>query len=323
MELINQIKCHNNAKNTGFCDCVLELRNIVDSFRIPKGKVFTETELQSTNIIATLKAMTVDVPKKRLYPVAHFTDFKDNSEKPVYATFGYGTGEYVRDGQVKWEFEFRQGGLTLSNALRSFNGSQNSYDYLFIDSNNQLIGTIGKDSSGNNVMGGIPCTNVYTMPFGINDGKKPSTYMIAFEFDPVYINENVAVKQYSKTDFLLKDVIVGLQNVNLKAGTLTTSSAIITLATDCGDDLSETYSTEFAAASLWGAKNTTTGAAITITSVAYNVASNGWLVTLDTADTDMPSVGGKISISLAAASVLDAAGVSPYEGVNVVTYTRP
>jgi hypothetical protein len=319
---INEILCHETAKNTGFCDCVLELKNIVNAFKVPKGTRLTKTQLQSSNIVTTLKAMTYDIPSKRLYPVAQFTDFKDNSEKPVYASYGYGKGEYVRDGQVKWEFEFRKGGLSLSNALRSFNGSQSSHDVLFIDSKNQLIGTIAKNATTGAIeMAGIPVDNCYTMPMAVANGKDPSKYMVAMEFDPIYINENVAVMQYATTDFLLKDEIVGLKNINLTQTAITTSTIDVALATDCGDDIKSTYANELSATGSWIAKNTTTGAVLTIVSVA--TSTTGWLITLSLTDPNIPAVGSKISISLAPAYVLYLSGVIPYEGINTLTYIRP
>jgi hypothetical protein len=62
----------------------------------------------------------------------------------------------------------------------------------------------------------------------------------------------------------------------------------------------------------------------TITSVTWDAATSSFVVTVDSSTTYTALTSGqKFTIDLAAASVLDAANVTPYESKGPVTLTKP
>jgi hypothetical protein len=82
------------------------------------------------------------------------------------------------------------------------------------------------------------------------------------------------------------------------------------------------FGATLAVGSLWYAKNTVTGAAITITSVVVDAVNGCYTVTLDSTQFTALASGTVIEIGLNAPTVLDAANVTGVEGV-AMTYTKP
>lgn len=310
MEGLNKIFCGSDVKNTGICECFFDPALLDGAIFVPLKKVFTEAELADLLIQTTLETAAMAVKTDRIFPFGPFEAITDNTEDPTRQTFGYGTVKTVREGKYNWQFQYINGGLNLSNNLRSFNGLTGKYGVIFKESKNTLIGTSKKDVNGNWGLAPIPMADIYARPWRPSDGTNVTNYTIEFSFDPVYINEKIAFKKVSIDSYLLSE-FKGLEDIVLtlveavEGGTTIEVSA----ATDCGStDVFDLYSAELAQAVAWSLKDSA-GAEQTISGVVANADTKTWTITRSegtNADGD--------TLELAAPSVLSAAPI------NVVGY---
>lgn len=311
MEGFNKIFCGQDAKNTGICDCFFDPKLMIGAILVPKNRVFTLEELKDENIQATLEDLVAETRKLRIYPVQGFVAITDASAEPTEQTFGYGTVEPVKDGNYNWTFGFRNGGINLSNALRTFNGLTSKYAVIFIESQNHLLGTVKKDINGANGLAGIPLEVLYTYPWKANDGTNLTSYRIRFNFLPQYINEGIAFKKVSSTSYMLAE-LAGLETVQLELiEAVDATNLVIGASSDCGStDMYEEFADEIANEEAWVAYDGD-GATIAIVSVTKNDVQGGWNVEFASA----PSI-----VTWAAPSVLAVApvNVSGYEADDLV-----
>lgn len=255
----------------------------------------------------------------RIYPVPNFFTFKDSSEKAIEQKFDYGQVQTVRDGIYDWEFDFRLGGLNLSNALRSYNGY--AWSFLFIDAKNQILGTQAVDSTGANTIGAISPVEFYQNPFMPNDGKKLATYTAKFRFLPKYINELVAYVTTAQFDILSN--ITGLIDLTLTgvaSGVAGTYNVTVTSRVG-GVNVGALFSTALAAPTLWTSAADATGLAVTVSTVTWNATGNYFSVVVATTG-NYPAVGALLDINLVGPSTLAAALVPGYESTGPAVITR-
>lgn len=271
-------------------------------------------------LLAQLKSdMMNDNKALRIYPIPNFFAFKDSSEKAVEQKFDYGQVQTVRDGIMDWQFEFRLGGLNLSNALRSYNGY--AWSFLFVDSKNQLLGTQGVDVTGANTIGAINPIEFYQDPFMPNDGKKLSTYTSKFRFQPKYINELVAYVTTAAFDIL--STITGLIDLSLtgvESATPGTYNVTVTSRVG-GVNVGALFSTALASASVWTSAADATGLPVTISGVTWN-AAGGFFALVVTTSGNYPALGAKIDFNLVGPTELNAALVPGYESTGPAIITR-
>lgn len=310
MEGLNKIFCGSDVKNTGICECFFDPALLDGAIFVPLKKVFTEAELADLVIQTTLETAARAVKTDRIFPFGPFEAITDNTEDPTRQTFGYGTVKTVREGKYNFQFQYINGGLNLSNALRTFNGLTGKYGVIFKESKNTLIGTSKKDVNGNWGLAPIPMADIYARPWRPSDGTNVTNYTIEFSFDPVYINEKIAFKRVSIDSYLLSE-FVGLEDIILTLVEAVQGGATIEVsaATDCGStDVFDLYSAELAQAVAWVLKDSA-GAEQTISGVVANEDTKTWTITRSegtNADGD--------TLELAAPSVLS---VAP---INVVGY---
>lgn len=305
MAELNKIFCGSDVKNTGVCDCYLDPKLITGALLVPVGRVFTTAELADAQLAATFNTLISAPRATRGYPFNVFNGITDNQEDPTIFTSGYGEPEPVREGNYNWLFNFRKGGVNLSNALRSFNGLIGKYGVIFFDNTNLMIGTTKKDADGNDGIAGIPLTTLYTYPWKVADGTNPAQYRTQFAFRPEYINENIAFVKVDTSVLMLAE-LTGLESIKLTSVEFDGDTATITAETDCGStDVYDLYADEFANEEAWVGVAADDGAALVPTAVAKNAGQKGW---------DLTFAEDVAAINLAAPTVLAA---SP---VNVVGY---
>jgi hypothetical protein len=305
MEGLNRIFCGTDAKNTGICDCFFDPKLMIGAILVPKNKVFTEAELLDDVIQDTLETLVMTTKKNRIYVIQGFVAITDSSEEPTNETFGYGTIEPVKEGHYNWIFNYRKGGVNLSNALRTFNGLTGKYSVIFIENQNHLLGTSKKDVNGNDGLAGIPLEVLYTFPWKANSGTNLAAYRTQFNFLPNYINEGIAFKKVSQTKYILQE-LVGLEDIKLTDAGGVGASQTITAVTDCGStDLYDLFADEFANEEAWVGYDSA-GALVATNTVVKNATKKGW---------DITFAGVVASVTMAAPSILAAApvNVSGYE----------
>lgn len=282
MAILNATQCSTNLKNTGICDCPFDPKLIVGEIKIPKTRVLTLAELN--DIQATLEDLVQDVIANRIFPNHGFVAVTDGSEDPTFQTFGYGSQVPVREGKYNWTFQFYEGGVQKSNALRSFNGSGARYASIFIDSENTLIGTKKLDVNGEEGLAGVPMEGgyPYTYPWKANDGTNVTSYRTQYVFQPTYINENIAFFQVPKTTYLLTE-LAGLQDVTLKIVDTDDTADTLTIKAygPCGEDLYDSFADELEEVTAWIGSQ---GGVDIVHTVAKDDAAKGWVITYTTLD---------------------------------------
>lgn len=321
MATVGNISAALQPSNVGIGAKTLDPKLIKGALIVPKGFVITNANL-STLLSVLQSAAYNDSKGSRLYPVANLVDFKDNSEKAVVQTFGYGGQKTVRDGIYKWSFQFVKGGKTLNDALRTFNGD--NWDFFFVDHNNVLFGKQYVDTNGAAGIKAIPSIEIYTNPFGLNDGKKVAEYMVEFVFDPKYLNE---LGQFiADAGFDILDNVTGLQDVVLTGVADATSGTYdITVATKLGVNLFGQYGNNagLAQSACFVATNAATGAAIPITSVTPNAGGQYLAIVVDKTNTNYPTVSGaKVQFNLVGPTALNTAGVAGFESTGAIQIVK-
>ena len=307
MSVLNITNCADDNKNTGFGTCTLDFGAIVGAFIMSRDLEFTEAQL--ADLRDTLDEASTDDKPNRIYPIHGFEAITDNTEDPTFQTMASGRAVFIKEGNYNWIFQFIDGGLCLSNKMRSFNNG--NWAALFYDQKGNLFGYKTQNGVGADVIKGVPLDTIYTFPWKANDFSNVTMYRTQFSFKPSYVNEQIGFVQ---ADFNLSEV-KGVKDVGLTVTAPLTAGVVgVNANVSCGgDDLHATYSTELAVVGAWVAKNKATGALITVTSVVSN--ATGWTVTLDTVDVDYPTAGGQLTLSLASASVLAGLNVEGFEGI--------
>lgn len=321
MNLLNSLDCIAVLGNTGVGACNFNPKNIVAAILTPKGYQIPLAAAASSAALLTQLQADAQAPTKaaRIYPISNFVAAADASTGLQKQTFSYGVEAPVRDGINNWTFQFVSGGLSLLSKLRLYNKTT-SYDFLFVDADNNIIGTKGKDSTGNKVLQAIPNMYFWAHQWKVNDGSKVTDYQIEFAFLPNYVNENVG---YITAGFDFTSNILGLQDLVVSgAGNATPGTYDLQVVTDAtGFNLGDLYPTALASAGLWVASNTATGTSITITSVTYSAVTKKFSLVLTTTAPPYPA-SGTITFNLAAPSVLAAAGISGFESLGSVAITK-
>jgi len=307
---INAIQCSTNLKNTGVCDCFFDPKLIIGKIMGPKSRVLTQAELD--DIQDTLETLVMTTRANRIFPVQGFVAITDGTEDPTFQTFGYGSTVPVKEGLYSWVFGFVEGGVNLSNSLRSFNGQSSKYGEIYITSDNVLIGTKKKDANGADGLGFVPQEGgyPYTYPWKANDGTNVASYRTQSKFKAPYINEAIAFVKVDPATYLLSELF-GLEDVNLTFYSVDQlhDTLLVKAVTACGADLYDDFADELAEPTAWIVKNAA-GTVIAHT-VAKNDAAEGWLITY----TGGAQVTEDDTVTMAAPSVLAAApiNVSGYE----------
>jgi hypothetical protein len=307
MEGLNKIFCGSDVKNTGICECFFDPKLITGAILVPKNKVFTSDELLDANIAATLAAAVSAAQASRIYPFQPFETITDNTEDPTRQTFGYGTVKTVREGKYNWALQFINGGLNLSNALRTFNGLIGKYAIIWLESQNTMIGTSKKDANDEWGLAGVPLSDLYQRPWRPSDGSNVSNYTFEASFDPVYINEKIAFKKVSFDSYLLAE-LAGLEDVKLTLVAAAEGGTTIEVSaeTDCGStNFYDLFKTELAQSAAWRVKDSA-GDPVTVSGVVANDGPKTWTLTVsghtnedgDTIQLEEPAVLGANPINV-------------------------
>jgi hypothetical protein len=243
------------------------------------------------------------------------TDVQNQTGDNQTGTLNQGFTEVLREG-----FPAFQLGVQISNnhaqQLRPLNNTD--VKVFVVDHNLNVWGAItpaGKfrGESGRLFIGGDNFTdgqNSKTIPIYLS-----YTDIEEFKASSRYFTIDFSVKDYGQ----LRDGVLTLvsSTTNVHNITLKFKTGKIGLSLDAYPD----YATALANAARWVAKNTATGAAFTITSVATNAAGY-WVVTLDSTMWTALASLASVTLNLAAPSVLDAAGATKLEGVEIIL-TKP
>lgn len=317
---MNVLACGTAVQNTGLPTCVFNPSNFAGAVLIPKGTTYTATDLLTFKTVLA-DAIANDNLAERIFPIKTFEGLEDKSTEGVMEETKYGGKKKVRDGKYAWYFSYTNGATSLHKALKSFDNQQDAYDVMFIDRvNNGLVGVTSGEYA--TLFGGFDLELLDIPNLKINDGSTGTTYSIGFNLENSdEVNLYIAIVQFESSWSVLRN-LSGLKNIEigifegLGAGT---AGTIKFKLTNGGTDLADYYSTELATSSLYTATNTTTGLAVTVTSVTYVAATKTFNVLLSAVDPDYPAVDGLITINIGDVSDLITAGVVGYGNATVTT----
>ena len=311
--MVNSFSCSGVGANTGHGKCALVIGKVagyflsLSPFEIPDAKLTDEEIIKFLQEGATKANFT-----ERIFPVHNIVDVADNSSEPTVQTFGYGPQVTTSEGSYIWTFTQGKGGICLLKKLRKFNGPD--VYALFYDENGVLFGQkVGSSLKS------VPLVDYFAAPWKIATAEAVMGVTAKISVKPKHLNENLGFFK-PKEDSVRYEDVEGLQDVVLRSQAHTPGTAIwdIALSTGCdGVDLYSVFGAVLADPDLWVFRNGVTNAPITITSVAENAAGTGYVVTLDTTDTDLPAANGIVLGSLAPPADLAAAGVVGFEGLTL------
>lgn len=314
MAIINTIDCAALTKNVGIGTCFLHPGQM-------KGAVIVRSTYEvltasiTTGLVAKLKTDAIGPKGSRVYPVHNFVSVTNNTEEPVLETLGYGNRQFVRDGVMDWLFRIDQssGGVSLQNALRSFNLGKWAVLFYDIQADGKQVFYGVKTATG---IKGIPLQVLNARPWMPSDGSTATQYNIQFVFDVKYINDllGFVVAEADPT------TIEGVQDITLSG---TNASNVVTVKAHdvaAGVDLKDIYGTELADDAVWVA--TGDGASLAITSVATAADPNSFTVTLDSTAYSALTNGDVVTLNLVAPSALAAAQIAPFEAAAAISFTK-
>lgn len=309
--------CSINSPNSGAPAC--DVSRGIPRYLVIGSKEFVANDYASlTAFKAAFKAATL-LPKSssgKLIVLPIIANVENATEANATGTLNQGFSEVLREGNPSFNF-----GVQISNrhaqVLRQLNGKDVKV-FVFDDKKN-LWGTrtdagIFKGESAKFFAGGDNFTD--------GQASKVVTFNLAYtnasEFYDfsAYFTLDFNVNDYGQLkDVQIVEKAAAATNVFKVGGQIKTGKVGLTL------DIYEDYSTALAAVGNWVVKRLDTNATMTITSVTADAANKGWTVTVDSTAFTALSAGTKVSINLAAPSVLDAASVTGIEGVEII-YTK-
>lgn len=316
MAIINL--CGSVGANTGKMDCDPRRANFKTI--IVGGASFDSTQYGTAAAFqaAFQAAMNLGTGNSgKLYPFPEFVGVAVNTEANKEATFGNGQKITIAEGRPSYTCDLRIGS-TLERALRKFNSAIVPV-FAFDDAGNVW----GKLNSAGKFVGYQAELFTKGADFGDYNNAQFTRLTISFQSASDFYD----FAAFAKTDFdtsaleglldvVLYEAAVSVTNVRKIGGKV--------LNAQLGKDqnIADTYDTELGVGSLWTAKNATTGAAIVLTSVAYDAALKAFTYTMDsTAYTALPSLT-KIEVNLVGPTALAAAGVTGIEGLPLII-TKP
>lgn len=293
---LDTLNCGSGGGNTGVESCIFDLKKIQGAIIVPKGNIILTADIVKVeaDVLTYLQNKTLETsPLDRFYPI-QFVGVTDNSEDPISVNKGYGMKMYVRDGKYTFMFETNKG-MSLNNALRSFNNSQR--DVYLITDDGKLIGKVS--STG---LKAIDVETMYTMPVKINDGANPALYRTEIVLKEAKdLNENIQFYQFDEVD--INSELIGLTDLYLTQVTAVGAATVkVKVSSKYGSNIGEKYSDagELAQIGAWTSSKT-------ITAVSYNAATKSFILTVAT------TWAAADTISLASPTALAAENVVGYE----------
>lgn len=317
MAYLFQLPCANFTGNTGIpVTCTLNPDELIGLLAIPKGTTFTAAQLAAFQ--TTLQAGLVnDTYGSRYHRIGQFEEIDDQSEDRVQKTFGYQRKVTIQNGKYYWNFRYLDGAFCMHQSLINFRNREQEFDYLIVDKSNNFIGTYKLDATTNAYLyKGVSVTELYENDWKPKTGDDENSYILSMGIrDSAQLNKYMA-NVTADFDFWALNTVkdVRISSLGALSGIGTVNLGIYAA---CGGlNLVQTYGSTIANVARFSAKNTATGATITISSVTVGgVGQNSYLIfDMDVSDTDYPAIGSQITIDMVAPSVLVAAGLDYFDG---------
>lgn len=314
-DLINDFKCNDAVKNTGFNGCAVD-PGLIEGFIIaPKAMRLTQANLAALK--TTLQGLTLTISSNRIYPVGAIDSVTDNSEAAVTETTGYGTPITIREGKNTWMLR-HYNGVFYNNKIRSFNKSKKYGVYLF--GQGKFYGAWAMNNAGTErELAPFSLTEIFTNAWKVSTGANSVVYETKLAFaDILEMNENLGV---IKIDFDPNNDVPGILDLKLvSVGTAASKHAYIGVETvEDQYNIYPDYNGELDALAVWTVTDST-GAAVTPSSVTADAVKQGFDFLFSSA--------GTYTFNLVSPVLLAAAGIGGapevgYECTETITVIVP
>jgi hypothetical protein len=321
MATLNAVFCGAGSGNMGIGDCNFDPDLLVGAIAIPRGTVYAASQL--VDFRATLQAQAINNSYSlRAHIFGGFLELDDQSEEAQEWTSGYGRKYFTRDEVYSWGFRYLDGGMCQHKNMLNFKGRERQFDWLFFDASYNIIGTDRTDANGITGFGGVNLTQFYPYNWKPKTGSEPTRYMVGFTLaNARQLNENLS---FISVDFDPYSDIDQVQDVKLQPVSDPVVDADgdinIGITSSCGaGNLVQIYGATIANVARFVATNSQTGGAVTITSVtiAGSGESQYLAFNFDDTDTDYPTAGQYLTLTMASVSVLATAGLSYFEAMPI------
>lgn len=316
MNITNVANCASpdSVFNVGIPLCDLAKKKIRGIIFSDSGVAFSGAEIASVAaFIAAVKTKTTAARGGRVYPVWDILNFEDSTGDP--ATGGVGnlsTASIITNDAVP-VFRFGYGGSEARHKrLSAMTGA--SLDVFLVDEQYAVYGRDNGNNgfSGYNILQAYP----YTSKFIVADSVNQYSFRLTLSSITQYRDQSLYVVANSGLTSAL-----GLMNVNLIYLSNSTNAYKFNAIVDGGTEFTALYGSGVAALT-WTAKNLQTGAAVTLTTVAYDSTLKAFTVTIDSTMYTGLATGDQVQITPPTPAQLATAGVKPFEILPVVI-TKP
>jgi hypothetical protein len=310
--ILNSYNCLVPGANTGADACAIDLKNTVAIFLMPPGTKIAAADLATSAAFLTAMGVLTNAPVgTRIYPVFNLIQNADTTEATTIQTFPNGFKFPVRNGYYNPSYQFVANFCLYLQLYNGFNGK--AWDILTIDAAGTGWGVKNPDGS----LSGISADYIDVPTFKNNTGGAVAETTISFSAAPDFLSSFGFVKLSLAQWKTLK----GLQTVTLTSGGARVANvSLVKGGIGCGQrSLAAQYTTALNVANLWVVTDSVSGNLLTLTSVAYTANIDGYTITVDTSDPDYVA-GHPVNISLAAPTVLVAAGIT---GIESTVFTTP
>lgn len=295
--------------NVGVPPCDLSRKKIKGVIFADKGVTFSGADIASpAAFIAAVKAKTYAARGGRVYPIWDLTNFEDNTGDPSTGSIGNLTTATIVVSDAVPAFSFGYAGSEARHKVMAMIASQ-SLDVFLVDEGYAVYGTT--DAEG--VFGGYTVMQAYadTVKFIAADAVNQYRFRLTLASITEYRDQSA----YVVTNTGITGA-KGLVNVYLSKVSNSTNVYQIEATIEGGTNFAELYGTAVAAMT-WSAKNLETGAALTLSSIAYDSTNKRFTVTVDATAYGALATGAKFQISGPAAATLFGGNVTPYEMVSL------
>lgn len=296
--------------NVGIPLCDLAKKKIRGVIFADQGVSFSGAEIASVAaFIAAVKTKTTAVRGSRVYPIWDILNFEDSTGDPSTGGVGNLSTATIITNDAVPVFRFGYGGSEARHKrIAAMTGA--SLDMFIVDEQYAVYGRDNGNNgfSGYNILQAYP----YTSKFIVADSINQYSFRVTLSSITQYRDQSLYVVANSGLTAAL-----GLMNVNLLYLSNAVNAYKFNAIVDGGTEFTALYGSTVAAMT-WSAKNLQTGAAVTITSVAYDSVNKAFTVTLDSTMYTGLATGDQVQISAPAPSVLSAGGVKPFEILPIV-----
>lgn len=322
------LKCFSKGRSTGRAGCkfmpgVAKMHVLVPydwSLDITPG--MSDDAIVAALVAAIVAGETEDVYASRFQPIGRYISFDDKSEAPTVQSFNLGSKSKVNDGVYIHEYTYDEGGLDQHIAIRSFDGKNDQYKTLIIDSAGVVYSTNKYDESGAlTAIQGIELSALDVYPF------KSATYPTEAEFRVGYtyanaseLNEDLFAIKVGSSIFSIIDAnrVIDLVLIPFTATgarvhpfIIETVSGSINVADTLGAALEDPTAIV--------AVNKTSGVSIAVTSIALNALTKKYVVTF-TAGSGYVATQVAL-VKMGSVSALEALDAEFYDGSTIVEIT--